>query len=174
MATSFKTFVTGEVLTAANANTYLSQCAYVIKGANESVTSSTVIQADDHLAISCAVSSAYWLEALILYDGSSSGDLVWDWRIDNSSIGNQLGSNTLATTATDSSHDENFESSGINLIAGAVGTGTTLAYYASGYFATGATFFSGGQIVLLWAQNSSNGTATRVLQNSFMMITKVL
>jgi len=169
---ALKTFSVNEYFTSADANTYIAQQVVAHKTANESVTSSTTLQTDNHLSVTLQANGVYWLDMWLLTDGSTTGDIklavfipsgTLRWMTNGLRIG---GSSTIdsvnrralgggAVTGTD---------------VGTVGSGTTSVVMPRGIARIGAT---GGLAYLQWAQNTSNGTATRVLAGSMMRWTRI-
>lgn len=80
---AIRLFVAGERPSAADVNRYFMQQHVSRKTANESVTSSTVLQDDDHLTAPIVANSVYWVWCVIFYTGPSTGaagaDLLMDW-----------------------------------------------------------------------------------------------
>src|SRR5688500_16268650 len=74
---ALKTFVAGEVLTADDVNVYLKNTLFARKTADESVTSSTTLQDDNHLSVAVAANSLYELTACLQYEAHADGDFKW-------------------------------------------------------------------------------------------------
>src|SRR5574341_1924364 len=77
----FKTFGTGTLLPASDLNTYMVQQNFVRKTADESVTSSTTLQDDDHLVIAVEANTNYFIEAFLIYDGDAAGDFKFTFSV---------------------------------------------------------------------------------------------
>jgi hypothetical protein len=163
-----KTFVAGEVLTAADVNLYLKNMLTAIKPANESVTSSTVLQDDDHLSIPLAANSTYLVIGVLNYDGALTGDFKMAFT-GPAGVTLNIHTDGLGIAATDGTGDQVFLIEAVAPAGGAFGTIAAADHRPLlfiGFVATGGT---AGNLQLQWAQNTSNGTATRVLATSGMI-----
>lgn len=126
----------------------------VIKGADESVTSSTALQADNALFVPVLAEATYLFECVLDYEGGAQGssDLKWMWALpagaalDYAQINLNTSGNLALTNA----------GSG-NRTAGTNGAGNTLAVTMTGTLTTSAV---AGNLQLMWAQNTSSGTPT--------------
>lgn len=168
-----KNFIGGVVadVDAPDLNLYLIQSHHLIKPSNESVTSSTTFQNDDHLALQVAANTNYWVICQILYTGNTSGDLkigflgpsgaTFKWCSD------ALGSAAVGN-ADDVSRSMQIISS--SPVAGAI-TGNDTVACCKGVLRVGS---SGGTFRLRWAQGTSSGTATTVKSGSTFMIRRLL
>jgi len=166
-----KDFQVGAPLTAADLNTYLLQQSHVIKLADESVTSSTTLQNDDHLVLPVTANTRYWVQAMIIYTGGSNGDLRYtftgptgasfDW------VGDHLGEGVDSTTGIISRTVQSIGAS--NVIAGAV-TGATQVALPKGILIVGS---SSGTLRLRWAQGTSSSTPTTVKAGSILMARRI-
>lgn len=162
---AFKTFSVNEYLTTVDVNAYLAQQQVARKTANESVTSSTSPQADDHLTMTLNANTVYWLDGLLLTDGAATGDFRLQFIVPSGTIrwlANGLQSGTAATLDI---VDRNWKVGATTTIMGTVASGTTTVVHVAGIIRVGA---SGGTFRLEWAQGTSSGTATRLFTNSFL------
>lgn len=169
---AFHTFTAGEVLTAANVMGCFTQSAYVVKGADESVTSSTTPQADDHLFMAVEANTAYWLDAFLKADGATAGDIQIGWT-----------GPVLADLDWISDGLTNSASTGVDAVSrslqgmtnlptiGLLGSGTNVVIPIRGVLTVGA---NAGTLAFRWAQAVSNATATRVRAGSVMRLTKLV
>lgn len=158
-------FAAGDVPTASQVNEWFVNVNWARKPVNESVTSSTTLQSDDHLFVPVQANAAYFMTCVIKYDGDSAGDIKVLFRLPTSATLNGLG-NTLIGGAASQSDNQNvpYVENASN-IWGCLGTGTTLYGMVSGLVLTSST---AGTVSVEWAQNTSSATATRVLIGSFL------
>ncbi len=166
----FKVFSVNEYLTSADVNTYFAQHVIAVKPTNESVVSSTSFQDDDHLSVTLQPNGVYWLDMMLIANGSTTGDLKLQIFIPSGTLrwitnGLRIG----ATTSIDSVNRRSM--TGGNVTGGDVGmVGSASMVFPRGIARIGAT---GGLAYLRWAQNTSNATATQILAGSFMRWTRV-
>jgi len=162
-------FTVGQVLTAADVNQYLVNTIAARKTANESVTSSTTLQDDDHLNVTVAANCTYEFTCMLKFDGALAGDLKYQF------VGPSGATLTAAvlqivtggTVTTEDQLTSMIISS--TLTAGAfTGGGSLLIHGIVVVSSTAGTF------KLQWAQDTSNGTATRILQDSFFVLRQIL
>jgi hypothetical protein len=143
------------------------------KTATESVTSSTTLQDDDELFVTVEANSVYTVEALILYDGATTGDFKFnfDGPAGATFTFSAMLPPTSATSATapGTTNFSQFDDTQ-TLALGAVGAGTPLAIPITGILIVGGT---AGTFKLTWAQQASDVTATRVFAPSFIRARKV-
>ncbi|MFI9558881.1 hypothetical protein [Nonomuraea endophytica] len=167
-----KDFQVGVPPSAADINRYFQQRAHVIKAADESITSSTTLQNDDHLFLTVSANTDYWVEAMIRYDGPTGGDLKIGWSVPTGAT-LEWTSNGLATAATSTADDlwRRRRTATTDEIVGAVGAGTDLLAMPEGLLRVGA---NAGTLRLRWAQGTSSATATRVFLRSLLMISRMV
>src|SRR5262245_15271614 len=92
------TWVSGQVLTASDVNTWFVPIA-AVKTANESVTSSTTLQNDDELFVSVAANSTYLVQCYIKCDGAATGDIKLNWTAPASATFDSVVNGLQATAA---------------------------------------------------------------------------
>jgi len=148
---------------------------FAYKTAQESVTSSTVTQADNHLFVTVEANRIYTLEMWLNYTGVDAGDLKLNFSYPaNCSVAyGNIGYSSTATGAAPV------------IIAGAWGTdastptsdlpfgtitGSTVSGIVNGLVIVGNT---GGALTLNWAQNTSSGTATSLETGCWMRLMRV-
>lgn len=142
----------------------------VIKGADESVTSSTTLQFDDALTLPIVANAQYLFDCYLNYEGGTAGssDMQVVWSVP-----------TLATLR----YEPLYTSGGsLNISAGTTVTGSTtltLATNGAGNL-RGASFrgslivgSNAGNLSLRWAQNTSSGTATIMHAQSYLTLWQV-
>jgi hypothetical protein len=169
---AFGTWTDGNQLGATDINTKIVQCLFVDKPSDESVTSSTTLQNDNHLKFTAAANTNYWVKAYIMIDGADTAggiqlgwygpaDATFDWCSD--ALGDDADgfgpvSRTRQTISTVPDMKTN-------------GPGSFLIVPAVGVLKVGAT---GGTFGFRWAQSTSSATATKVKALSGMIITKLV
>ena len=135
----------------------------VRKPSDESVTSSTTFQADDHLLVNIPANEVWLLEWRIVFAAASAGDLKWRWTFPTGGV----------LTATTPSNDSNNAVQVVNTHATTSPSGqVTVAgtaspdlnmYTSEMLYANAGT---AGNIVLEWAQSASSATPTTIKVNS--------
>ena len=143
------------------------------KTSNQSVTSSTALVSDADLQLPVGASDVYLFRFHVRYDAGSTGDfkvafaLPASGQIDAAGSGSILSSTGTfqdtswqAITTTDAS-PLSFAGAGANLPRTLLIDGT---YIGGG---------TAGTVILRWAQNTSDGTATRTLAQSTLWVIKL-
>lgn len=141
----------------------------VVKGADESVTSSTTLQNDDALFLSVAANATYLFECYLNYEGGTLGSsdlkLVWSapsgatMRFTFAHV-DTSGNNVCSVTSA----------AGSTLTTGTNGAASLRGATMKGTLAVGAT---AGTLQLTWAQNTSSGTATIIHALSHLALWQV-
>lgn len=133
------------------------------KTADESVTSSTTVQDDDHLFVQLEANSVYQFEMVLLPQGAT-GDFKFQFSSPSGAtvFGSYLGYDAALTALAANYWDGT---------AVGVGAGVTTPTTARGTIITGA---NAGRLKLQWAQNTSSGSATTLLTNSHLSLRKVV
>lgn len=143
----------------------------VQKAAPESVTSSVVIQADDHLTLTIPANRDYHVVMRLSATGAAAGDLRTAWATTGTATfataRSCIGLGTGSTDATNSGAQR----------ATVSGFATEVTYGTDGsnssaimeeFVVSGGV--SGGTITLQWAQGTSSVTATTLSTNSWLMM----
>jgi hypothetical protein len=167
-----KVFVADEVVQEADLDVYCVNVIEAHKISSESVTSSTVLQDDDVLTVTVAASSVYELSGVLFYDGASgAADLKFSW-VGPAGATMEWSSVCLSAAAVDTGDIEAIAYATIGAVgtAGTLGAGTNLAVLLDGLLTVAGT---AGTFKLQWAQNTSNGTATRVLLKSYIVLRRI-
>ena len=160
-------FSAGSRITAAGLNAAIG--LEVIKGSDESVTSSTTLQNDNELVIAVVASATYDFRCYLDFEGGTQGssDIKWTWVIPASAsiryravYTNTSGSAITGTTNLDSDV----------VTAGTSGAGTLRGTEMVGTLVVGA---NAGNVQLQWAQNTSNATPTIVHAQSSLRLVRV-
>jgi hypothetical protein len=133
------------------------------KGADQSVTSSTVLQNDTALLVPVVASAAYFFQLEILYKGAATGtgDLKFAWAVPSGA--------TLACRVITVSNPlgvaMGYGTQASSMFSATNGTGNPLAATLAGTLLTSGT---PGNLQLQWAQNTSSATATTVMAGSIL------
>lgn len=166
-----KTFVAGEVLTAADVNEYLVNSRYIRKASDESVTSSVTLQDDNELVISLDASETYELLLVATFVGATAGDFKWQVT---GPAGATLctASNGIQTAGTGSGDDL---TEGYNQALPITQTYGALPAQKSALYIHGLLVVAGtaGNLTLQWAQGTSSATPTTVHAGSFVILRRV-
>lgn len=140
---------------------------YVKKSANESVTSSTTQQNDDHITFDFPTEGIYEITFFAAATGSSAGDIKIDWIVSGGasqeSTRNCQGPSITSGDVTDTS----MRSSRHNLttdVTYGIAAGATAVISES--FLVSVTS-AGGSIQMRWAQRVSSATATTLSTNTY-------
>lgn len=152
---------------------------WIRKPSTESVTSSTSLQNDDHFAFSVAANSVYALEGYVLYDGAQAANSPTSVGGLKSAFTGPAAASMSWTNfggATEFAGDlatYNMVAQGLTTsrnVATQVTATATMSFQPKGTLVTGV---NAGTLQYQWAQATSNATATRVLANSWMKLTKI-
>lgn len=166
-----KTFVSGEVLTAADVNEYCVNTKLVRKSVDESVVSSTTLQDDNELVIAVEANKSYELSFVATYVGATAGDMKWaltgpaGTTITSASMGIQ----TAAAGSGDDLTEAFNQSLPISQNYGAL-PANKAAVALNGLLVVGGT---GGNLQFQFAQVTSSGTPTTVHAGSFILLRRV-
>lgn len=145
-------------------------CAY--KTATESVTSNTTVQADDNLVLTLEINTVYILEMWLICTGLDAADLKYNFTYPaNCSVA--LGAVTYNTASTGAAPVVNAIGAALDnsspttdFTAGTI-TGVAVNAQVSGLVSVGAT---AGSLQLMWAQNTSSGTAVVMETGSWIRL----
>jgi len=142
------------------------------KAVDESVTSSVTLQNDDDLVAAVVASATYLVEWDLRIDGATAGDFKYAWTGPAGatmrwvSLGHAVGDTTnVAQTTTD------VAAIGTTVSHGTLGTGVSSHVHGSGILIVSTT---AGSLQLQWAQDTSSGTATKALINSWLLARRVI
>jgi hypothetical protein len=142
------------------------QC--VIKGADQSVASSTTLQNDNALFLPLVANATYLFDVVLDYEGGTGGssDLKWTWVLPTGA--------TLRYVFTESS---SAGVAAVNMSAGsAVNTaGTNGAAFLKGVLMKGSVIVgsTAGTAQLQWAQGTANATPTIVHAQSYLALWRI-
>lgn len=134
----------------------------VRKTANESVTSSTSLQNDDHLVLALGANESWEFDAFVFCtSGSNTPDIKFAFTVPTGTTLNWVSEFQEGSTVSNNSL---ITASGTS-VNNAITSGSTDLIRIRGVVTTGA---NAGNLQFQWAQNSSNGTSTQVLANSYL------
>ena len=155
----------------------IGQVQYIVKTADETVTSSTTLQNDDHLVLA-AVANAVYVFALDLYITESTdyvGDSKMSFTCPTGATFDMHGAGAHATSFTGGTSSDGewigklaTSSAGATLAYGVGNVLTAVRVYGRLVMSSTA-----GNLQLQWAQNTSDGTGTTLKAGSYMMMTRV-
>ena len=163
-------FVTGDVPTATQVNEFFVNINFAYKTINESVTSSTTLQADDHLTVPVQANAIYKVECMLKCVGASAGGIKLQWTAPTSATFD------WTVSAMDSGATQyNVDQAAAFSLSSIPGFGLAASSLHSPVQILGLLVVAGtsGNFALTWAQQTSNATATQVLANSFMQLTRM-
>jgi hypothetical protein len=170
---SLKTWSAGDILTASDINAHPVQQTWVVKSADESVTSTTTVQNDDHLVLPVLASTRYWLEAFLIYDGAVGGDIKLGWSFPSGATMRWYGGGMADSATVDNNAATNQFCSAINqtMPFGCFATANPDAVHIRGNLLVAST---AGNMQLQWAQLTSSGTATKIYAESLLRLTRLV
>jgi len=174
-----RTWTDGELVTKAIMDphirdNFLSMGPHLIvrKTADESVTSSTVFQADDVLILPVSANEVWKFEFYLLVTAAATGDFKCRWtfpaggtfsaRSANVGFGDATQNTLWATTTSPATAYAGLASFAANT--------TATPIVIDGVYVNAGT---GGSVTLEWAQDTSNATATVVKANSTLWAVKL-
>ena len=141
--------------------------SFVRKTADETVTSSTTLQSDDHLFFAVAASEIWVFDFTLFIVSAAAPDIrialdvpagaTLKWAIIHEMDNNEVATLSVVTTGDDTSR-----------IYGATASETMIV--VRGIIVNGGT---AGNVQLRWAQGTSDATGTTVKENSFLMAHKL-
>lgn len=145
----------------------------VYKSADESVTSSTTLQDDNHLSFSIGASEVWAVRFVLFVDGATAGDF-------KPALAGPTGATAqcgvLGVSSTEASfdgahvHNEADFGLGGAPVLGTLGAGNSTLCYFEGVVFNSTT---AGTVKLQWAQGTSSGTATKLLKGSYLTAWKI-
>jgi hypothetical protein len=142
----------------------------VIKGADQSLASSTTLQNDNALFVPCAANATYFFVCMLDYEGGTAGssDIKWVWSVPTSSA---LRYHLIATAAAAvlATTTGTTQPGAATVTAGTNGAGVLRGATMLGSLITSTA----GLLQLQWAQNASNATPTIVHGQSVLALWQV-
>ena len=170
-----KQWAVGDVLSAADMNAWAVPVV-VFKPANTSRNTTTTVTDDPDLSLPVASSATYEVRGVIFYDGpaAGTGDIKWTFSLPSGATGQyqmihqNISGNTAGMWQINWTDGPNLVTTQANCQG--LGSPNVLAMTFSGLLATGGT---AGNLTFRWAQNTSNGTNTRVYNQSYMLAQRI-
>lgn len=144
----------------------------VRKVADETVTSSDVLQDDNTLLFAVGASETWVVYAYLFTDGATAGDIQVALSGPSGATGivAVTGPGTGATTFADATVNNQAGALATGLPAGTLGaTNKTLVTVVGSV----VNSTNAGNVTLRWAQRVSSGTATTVFAGSFLVATRI-
>lgn len=171
--TAPRTWTDGELVTATMMNTHvrdnllaIGQRFHIRKASTESVTSSAVLQNDNDLVFAIAANEVWVADYRLFVTGATTGDIQWDWSVPAGCSGTHgQHSLLLATTASTSDIEANAEVALSTAGSAGIIAGETMVLISAVFVNAGTA----GNVQFRWAQQTSSGTATNVLANSYLI-----
>lgn len=161
-------YSTGDVPTADEFNQWLVGVNFAYKLVSESVTSSTVIQADDYLFLPVQANAIYTVKLVLSYSAAAAADLKLLFRVPTGSIFTGMGT-TLVTGAASQQDIQAMPYGAGSEVWGGLGAGTQYGM-VDGLLRVGGT---AGDFAVDWAQNVSNATPTTLNAGSWLKLDRV-
>lgn len=136
----------------------------VVKAADESVTSSTVLQDDDHLFFAAAAGVTYLVEAVLIYKGGagSTGPTPAVKLAAGEDATNRGNLNVLFVSTTDAGSSSQFLSDQTSTVVLGTNPIQRIAILQGVHVGNGGTFR------IKWAQNASSAIAATMIAKSFL------
>jgi hypothetical protein len=165
-------FITGDIPSAAQVNSWFVNAQFARKTANESVSSSIALQDDDHLLVTVEANAAYHVTLVLFVIALNTNDFRFNFSGPSGFAFNYIAnSQQLTATAGLYSDDTCFVGDATaDQPIGGMGAGVTAPGHIEGVLTTGG---SAGTVRLRWAQWASGATATQLLTNSFITARRV-
>jgi hypothetical protein len=171
-----KTWAVGELVSAADLNEQVRDNLLAIgqhyklrKTADESVTSSTTLQNDDTFVFAVGASTVWAVEGHFFYEAASAGGIKIVWVLPASSGFGRISALVHTSTSTIQSLGADSAEAPIGANVGN-GAGSPRLLRVSSLLEIGV---NAGNAQFQWAQNTSNGTATKLLTNSFLVAHRI-
>lgn len=162
-------FASAQKLTAALLNPLVPLTA--LKTADESIASSTALQADNELTLALPASAQYTLDVMLFYTASASGELKLGFTFPSGCVVHLAGVGyVLSGSFTIDLTSQLSMTSGTTSLS-YEGSGATTSVSLRGTVLNGVT---AGNLQLIWAQNTSNATATVVKAGSWLRLIRIL
>lgn len=165
-----KTWSAGDVLTASDLNKFGENILGAYKTTNQGVTSSTALVNDNDLQVAVVANAVYRYELVLYYDGDAAGDLKVSHTVPSGTT--MLGTIVSLPSTASTVQDLQIESwTGSSKQIGCLASGSPWTMTFTGLLTTSST---AGSLIVLFAQDTSNGTATRLLVGSYILLRQVV
>ena len=141
----------------------------VIKGADQTVTSSTTVVNDNALVLPVVANATYLFVCYLDYEGGTQGssDIKWVWSVPTSGT-LRYGGIYVGTTGT--LHGSSTITGATTVAAGTNGSSNLLSAIMIGSLIMSST---AGTLQLQWSQNTSSGTGTIVHAQSHLTLWRI-
>ncbi len=145
-----------------------------VKPSNETVTSSTTLQNDDHLTVTLDANSVYRIYMCLIFGGVTAGEIKTSWTTPASATGFK---SCMGPGSDSTSRDAGATTTmryGIHNFTTTVNYGcndTSLFVHAIEQGIVTTT--TGGTFVLQWAQQASSGTGSIMAAGSYLIAEKI-
>ncbi|MEV0149114.1 MULTISPECIES: hypothetical protein [unclassified Nonomuraea] len=167
---AFKTWGFDEVAYAADMNRYWVQGLHVFKPADETVTNSITVQADDHLILPLAANTDYWMECLVIYNAPTANDMQLGWTAPAGAT-MEWSNNGIALAAADAVDRISRTALGVSSVATIGGSGGDAICAMKGLLRVGGT---AGNLQMRFAQATAGaGTSVVIKAGSMLMLTRL-
>jgi hypothetical protein len=136
-----------------------------VKSADQTVNNSATLVNDTELFAAVAASAVYRFELGIRYSTNTTADLKTGWVVPSGALmtfdilGTAAGAGAVGMFAWDSGSSFAFE-----------GSGSTVAFRETGIIKTSTT---PGTAQFQWSQNTANASNSKVLANSYLLLTQI-
>lgn len=156
-------FYQGNIDFAAGARVFRGRHAY--KTADETVTSSSTVQNDDHLVLPVEANSYYKLELMAYIANVNDSGMRWRWTIPSGASGSATGFFAFGSSMTPLRH----------AIGGGELTQVATITQDYGWHLTGFVIVGGtaGNVQLQWAQENLSAGTTTLRAGSWLSLTKM-
>lgn len=144
----------------------------VVKTANESVTSSTVDQADNHLTLPVAANATYHVSCAFIVSGPTAADWKYSWTFPAGSTGQQFGHGPGVSVTTVRATEIHARSAPLATALGYGTDGSENSLIRTEVWLT--TSGTAGSLALTWSQLVSTASATTVREGSWMTAYRVV
>ena len=148
---------------------------FAYKTADESVTSSTALQDDDHMTVALPAAGTYVVTATYLVSGAAAGDVKVAWAYTGTLTNGYRGGQGPSSASTDA-----LAATNAGTVRSAAAGNTAATVTSSTPYGTDGTNWSciqesgvvivstTGNLKVQWAQNGSSGTATIMRTGSML------
>lgn len=179
--TSPRTWVTSEIVTAAEMNAHVRDNfnainGFVQKTADESVTSSTVLQNDDHLLYTIGAAGTYVVDCYLIGTSAANaaGDLAVAFTFPTASATYYTGFGPDIGLASGHVQTGEWIAANTGITSGSLITAYGLSTSQLGiWLHVVFTFTATGTLRFQWAQNVSSGSASTLKAGSHMTVKQV-
>lgn len=154
---------------------FANEAITVPKTADESVTSSATLQDDNHLKTPSLAAGTFFIEVYLYWDAGSTGDIKFGWSSTDGAATLDWSAAGVGSGSANWGNDGAVTNLSSTKAIGSTGTfpggnaGTTQHAAIHGRLILAAT----GDLKFRWAQNASDGTATRVFKGSLLRYTQL-